>query len=70
MKIENLVTSILQDEAKLNSELEYCASAASMPAEEMTEELWKSPQICLVNWRNVKDMFQMIYNLNGHIKKN
>ena len=30
----------------------------------LRKDLWKSPQICTLNWRNVEKMFQMINNVD------
>ena len=49
--------------------MEYCASAASMLAEEISqiaEGFVEDPQIFGLNWRNVDDMVQKITNVECH----
>ena len=49
---------------KDSAEMEYCASAASM----LAEEIWQivEVQICRLNLRNVEEMSQMINNAESH----
>ena len=50
------------------TEMEYCASAASM----LAEEIWQIAEgfvdvlahICRLSWKNVEEMFQMINNVD------
>ena len=49
--------------------MEYCASAASMLAEEIlqiAEGFVEVPQIFRLYWRNMDDMVQMITNVECH----